>query len=86
MPIGSPGASASAFGWPGVPWPDASREASVDAPDLAAQRAIAADIQRTVLDDAPCLPTRQYVADTADRNTITEPASEFLAFWGGRPA
>jgi peptide/nickel transport system substrate-binding protein len=74
------------FGWPTVPKLDALREAWFDAPDLPAQQAIAADIQRVVLEDAPYLPTGQYFANTAYRKTITEPISEVFAFWGVKPA
>ncbi len=74
------------FGWPTVPRLDALREAWFDAPDLAAQRAIAEDIQRTVLEEAPYLPSGQYFASTAYRRTITEPISEVFAFWGVRRA
>ncbi|RAI59007.1 ABC transporter substrate-binding protein [Roseicella frigidaeris] len=70
------------FGWPEVPRLDALREAWFDAPDLAGQQAIAADIQRAVFEEAPYLPTGQYFANTAYRKSISEPISEVLAFWG----
>ncbi len=74
------------FGWPNVPKLDALRQAWFEAPELAARQAIAADIQRTVFDEAPYLPTGQYFASTAYRRSITEPISEVYAFWGVRPA
>jgi peptide/nickel transport system substrate-binding protein len=74
------------FGWPTVPRLDALRTAWFDAPDLAAQQAIAADIQRAVLEEAPYLPTGQYFGNTAFRRTITEPVSEIYAFWEVRRA
>ena len=74
------------FGWPTVPKLDELREAWFDAPDLAAQKAIAEDIQRTVFEEAPYLPSGQYFANTAYRRTITEPISEVFAFWGVRRA
>lgn len=70
------------FGWPSVPRLDELRQAWFDAPDLAAQQAVAVDIQRTVFEQAPYLPTGQYFASTAYRRTITEPISEVFAFWG----
>lgn len=73
------------FGWPTVPKLDTLREAWFDAPDLAAQQAIAADIQSTVLEEAPYLPTGQYFGSSAYRRTITEPISEIYAFWGVKP-
>ncbi|TDG25005.1 ABC transporter substrate-binding protein [Paracraurococcus ruber] len=74
------------FGWPTVPRLDELRTAWFDAPDLAAQQAIAQDIQRVVFDDAPYLPTGQFFGNTAFRRTITEPISEIYAFWEVRRA
>ncbi len=61
-------------------------EEGFDAPDLAAQKRIAAEIQREVLESATYLPTGQYFVSTAYRRSITEPVSEVYAFWGVRPA
>ena len=72
------------FGWPTVPRLDALRQQWFDAPDLATQRSIAADIQRTVFDEAPYLPSGQYFANTGYRRSISEPISEVFAFWGVR--
>jgi peptide/nickel transport system substrate-binding protein len=69
------------FGWPDVPKLEELRRSWYDAPDLAAQQAIAADIQRTVFEEAPYLPTGQYFASTAWRSSISEPISEVLSFW-----
>ncbi|MEN0076605.1 MAG: ABC transporter substrate-binding protein [Paracraurococcus sp.] len=74
------------FGWPSVPRLEALRQSWFDAPDLAAQKTIAADLQRVVFEEAPYLPTGQYFANTAYRRTITEPISEILAFWGVKRA
>ena len=73
------------FGWPDVPELEALRQPWFDAPDLEAQKRIAAEIQREVLERAPYLPTGQYFSSTAYRRTITEPISEVFAFWGVRP-
>ena len=73
------------FGWPDVPELEALRQTWFDAPDLEAQKRIAAEIQREVLESAPYLPTGQYFSSTAYRRTITEPVSEVYAFWGVRP-
>ena len=70
------------FGWPDVPKLDALRLGWFDAPDLAAQRKVAGEIQQVVFEEAPYLPTGQYFASTAWRKTITEPISETIAFWG----
>ncbi len=70
------------FGWPNVPKLEALRLSWFDAPDLADQQKIAAEIQQVVLDEAPYLPLGQYFASTAWRKTITEPISEIISFWG----
>ena len=74
------------FGWPDVPRLEELRLSWFDAPDLAAQRRVAAEIQQEALETAPFLPTGQYFSSTAYRRTITEPVSEVMAFWGVRPA
>ena len=74
------------FGWPDIPRLEELRLSWFDAPDLATQRRIAADIQREVFESVPYLPTGQYFSSTAYRRTITEPISEVFAFWGVRPA
>jgi peptide/nickel transport system substrate-binding protein len=74
------------FGWPDIPRLEDLRLSWFDAPDLTAQRRIAADIQREVFESVPYLPTGQYFGSTAYRRTITEPISEVFAFWEVRPA
>ncbi len=74
------------FGWPSVPQLDELRGAWFDAPDMAAQQAIARQIQRTVFEEGVYLPSGQYFASTAYRRTITEPVSEVFAFWGVKRA
>ena len=74
------------FGWPDVPRLEELRLSWFDAPDLDAQKRIAAQIQREALESAPYLPTGLYYYNTAFRRTITEPISEVFAFWGVRPA
>jgi peptide/nickel transport system substrate-binding protein len=59
------------FGWPDSPALRGLRDAWLDAPDLAAQRAIAAEIQRTVLEEVPYLPTGQWFTPSAWRNTLS---------------
>ncbi|WP_426955342.1 ABC transporter substrate-binding protein [Muricoccus radiodurans] len=72
------------FGWPNVPALEAARTAWFDAPDLAAQKTIAEDIQRIVMQEAPYLPSGQYLSSTAYRRSMSEPLSEIYAFWGTR--
>jgi len=73
------------FGWPDAPKLEALRLSWFDAPDLPAQQAIAADLQRAVFEAATYLPTGQYFGSTAYRRSISEPISEVYAFWGVRP-
>jgi peptide/nickel transport system substrate-binding protein len=72
------------FGWPDVPSLDALRLSWFDAPDLAAQRRIAEEVQKQVFEHAPYLPTGQYFNSTAWRRSVTKPNSEVISFWGIR--
>ncbi|GAC1343749.1 MAG: ABC transporter substrate-binding protein [Acetobacteraceae bacterium] len=58
------------FGWPDSPALRDLRNAWLDAPDPAAQKAIAGDIQRTVLTEVPYIPTGQWFTPSAWRNTL----------------
>ena len=69
------------FGWPNVPKLVEQREAWFDAPDLAAAQKIARDIQMTVFEEAPYLPSGQYFGNTAFRKNIQDAISEVYAFW-----
>ena len=59
------------FGWPDSPALRSLRDAWLDAPDLEAQKTIATDIQRTVFDEVPYIPTGQWFTPSAWRNNIT---------------
>ncbi len=59
------------FGWPDSPALRRLRDAWVDAPDMAAQKAVAADIQRTVFEEVPYIPTGQWFTPSAWRNTVS---------------
>jgi peptide/nickel transport system substrate-binding protein len=59
------------FGWPDSPKLRELRDAWLDAPDTAAQQKIAADIQLTVFDEVPYIPTGQWFNPSAWRNNIT---------------
>ncbi len=59
------------FGWPDSPALRGLRDAWLDAPDLAAQKAIADTIQRTVFEEVPYIPTGQWFTPSAWRNTIS---------------
>ncbi len=59
------------FGWPDSPTLRGLRDAWLDAPDLDRQRAIAIDIQRTVFEEVPYIPTGQWFTPSAWRNTVS---------------
>ena len=59
------------FGWPDSPALRGLRDAWLDAPDLASQQTIAADIQRTVFEEVPYIPTGQWFTPSAWRNSIS---------------
>ena len=58
-------------GWPTSERQEALRDAWLAAPDLAAQRALAREIQVQALDDAPVLPLGAYYQPTAYRSDLT---------------
>ncbi|HET6608071.1 MAG TPA: ABC transporter substrate-binding protein [Rhodopila sp.] len=72
------------FGWPNLPPVQAGIEAWLDAPDMGAQKEIAADIQKNALDLLPYLPLGQYFYDTACRKDITGIVPGQFVFWNVR--
>jgi peptide/nickel transport system substrate-binding protein len=75
------------FGWPTSPRLEALREEWLDAPDLAAQKRLAEEIQRIAFEEVPFIPLGQLFNPTAFRTEIVDivPAS-FPIFWGARRA
>jgi peptide/nickel transport system substrate-binding protein len=73
------------FGWPTDERLETLREAWFDAPDLAAQKVIAAQIQVRAFDTVPYIPLGQIYQPTAYRSDIKDvvPAAIPL-FWGVR--
>lgn len=70
------------FGWPTNPRLVALREAWLDAPDLAAQRKIADDIQRVVWEEVPYIPVGQWALPIAYRTNVTGILrSPYPTFW-----
>ncbi len=70
------------YGWPSIPRLEELRSAWYDAPDLAAQRRIAEDIQRTALDEVAFYPIGQWVQPTAYRADLAGVLkSPFPLFW-----
>ena len=69
-------------GWPENPEIEALRDAWFDAPDLAAQKAIAEKMQRATLDFATYIPTCQWYRATALRANVVDPINGNLkVFW-----
>jgi peptide/nickel transport system substrate-binding protein len=74
------------FGWTNSPRIEELRAAWVDAPDLAAQKQIAADIQRQCWLDVPHVPIGIWYQPMAWQNTIDGIPDGFPLFWGVRRA
>jgi peptide/nickel transport system substrate-binding protein len=70
------------FGWTKSPRIEELRAAWVDAPDLATQKQIAADIQRQCWIDVPHLPLGIWYQPMAWQNTIKGIPDGFPVFWG----
>ena len=73
-------------GWPTIPRLEALRDAWFDAPSLEAQRAIAADIQTTALDEVSYIPLGSYYGKTALRRNLTGRVSGLMLLWNLRRA
>jgi peptide/nickel transport system substrate-binding protein len=73
------------FGWPDDEDLEHLRTAWFDAPDLPAQKAIAAQVQVRALETLPCIPLGQLFQPTAFRSDITDIVkAAFPLFWGVR--
>jgi peptide/nickel transport system substrate-binding protein len=73
------------FGWPTDEKLESLREAWFDAPDLAAQQAIAAQIQVHAFETLPYIPLGQLYLPTAFRSDIKDIVkAEIPLFWGVR--
>ncbi|WP_114375270.1 ABC transporter substrate-binding protein [Elioraea thermophila] len=83
------GSGAQAWpGWPDIPRIEELREAWFDAPDLEAQKRIAAEIQKVVLEEVPYIPLGQFFQPLAHRRSITGVMQPFgiPVFWNVRRA
>jgi peptide/nickel transport system substrate-binding protein len=74
------------FGWTKSPRIEELRAAWVEAPDLATQKKIAADIQRQCWIDVPHLPLGIWYQPMAWQDTITGIPDGFPLFWGAKRA
>ena len=72
------------YGWPTIPALEQARAAWFDAPDLAAQRDLCAQMQVAVLDDAPHIQLGQILQPTAYRTSVTGVLDGLPKFWNVR--
>ena len=73
------------FGWPEDEELERLRTAWFDAPDLASQKAVAAQVQVRALETVPCIPLGQLFQPTAFRSDIKDIVkAAFPLFWGVR--
>ncbi len=71
-------------GWPTIPRLEALRDQWFEAPDDAGRKAIAVDIQRTVLDEVAYIPVGGYQSMTALRANLADRVDGFAIYWGLR--
>ena len=71
-------------GWPTSPRLEALRAAWLDAPDLAAQKRIAADMQVTAFEEVPYVPLGQFFQPVAYRANLSGIVTGFPIFWNVR--
>jgi peptide/nickel transport system substrate-binding protein len=72
------------FGWCTSPRLEQLRDAWFQAPDLAAQRALAVQIQEQAFLDVPYLPTGEYYSPTAYRKTLSGVLTGLPLMWNVR--
>jgi peptide/nickel transport system substrate-binding protein len=72
------------IGWPDSPALEALRQEWFDAPDLAAQQAIARRIQAQAFQDVPMIPLGQYFLATAHRRNVSGIVPGAPLFWNVR--
>ncbi len=70
------------FGWPTAPKLEAIRDQWLHATDLAAQKALAADMQRQAFEDVPCMPLGLYYQPVAYRADLTGMMKGLILFTG----
>jgi peptide/nickel transport system substrate-binding protein len=75
---------AAAPGWPTSPKLEALRDAWLQAADLAAQQALAKQIQLQAFEDVPYIPLGQSIAPTAYRNDLVGVLNGQPTFWNVR--
>jgi peptide/nickel transport system substrate-binding protein len=85
LPLRGNGAKAW-FGWPDDPKMEALREAWFNAPDLAAQKKAAVDMQLQAFDNVPFYPLGSSLLPTAYQKDITGVPEGFVIFWNVKRA
>lgn len=74
------------FGWPTDPTIEQLRDKWFEAPDVPAQAAICADIQKQALQSLPYIPLGQYLQPTAYRDSLQGVLNGFALFWNVKRA
>ncbi|HVC60459.1 MAG TPA: ABC transporter substrate-binding protein [Acetobacteraceae bacterium] len=82
LPIQSSGTAGSWFGWPTDPKMEALRGAWFNAPDLAAQKRIAEQMQVAFWKSPPYVPLGMYDQPTAFHNYLTDVRDGWPQFYG----
>ena len=77
-------APGAAPGWPSSPRIEELRQQWLEAPDMAAQKSLARDLQLQALIDVPYVPLGQVLGATAYRTNLTGVLNGFVLFWNVR--
>jgi peptide/nickel transport system substrate-binding protein len=72
------------FGWPSSPRLEELRDSWFDAPDLAGQKKIAAEMQAQAFVDVPYIPLGAYYNPSVYRRDVTDILHGFPIFWNMR--
>jgi peptide/nickel transport system substrate-binding protein len=80
------GETAGQPGWPSSPRIEELRTQWLDAPDVAAQKKIAEEIQLQAFVDVPYIPLGQVLIATAYRDSLAGVLNGFVLFWNVKRA
>ena len=73
-------------GWPSDPKLEGLRDSWFEAPDVAAQQKICADMQKQAFENVPYIPMGQYLQPTAYRSSLEGVLQGFALFWNVKKA
>ena len=73
-------------GWPSDPKLEGLRDSWFEAPDVAAQQKICADMQKQAFESVPYIPMGQYLQPTAYRSSLEGVLQGFALFWNVKKA